>query len=399
MKIKDNIYGVGVFNPNMRISDIVVRTEFGTSYNAFAIIGKDRTVLIDTAHERFADEYIGNLGQALGAHHPDALILQHSEPDHSGTVERLLKLYPDIEVITSQAGSIYIKKITNNPTINLHIAGDGESYDLGGGEQLRFLSAPFLHWPDSMFTYYAAQKTVFTCDFLGCHYCELGIFDKNIKYRKYYDAAFINYYSAIFSPFKKHVLAGLDQLAPLDFDLICPSHGPLLTGASIAPACVKYREWSAPEQSGDKSVCIFYCSAYGYTRMLAEQIAAGIGASYKTELYDLTETPMEQCAARINECGAFLVGSPTLNRDAVPPIWSLLSSIDGINSRNKPCAAFGSYGWSGEAVPNIEARLNGLKCKIFGQNLKVQFRPSEAELAAAGKFGQDFAAWLGETLK
>jgi len=397
-KIRENIFSIGVLNPGMRVFDIIMRTDFGTSYNAFAVSGADRTVLIDTVHERFADEYFANLDELLGSRRPDALIIQHCEPDHTGTVEQLLRRYPGIEVLTTQAGAVNIKKITNDPSINLRVVADGETYDLGG-ERLRFISAPFLHWPDTMFTYDAARRVVFTCDFLGCHYCEPAVYDAAIKYPGAYEEAFHNYYIGVLSPFKKYVIAGLDKLDALDFDAVCPSHGPVLTGGRIAAAGAKYREWSAPAPVEAKSsVCVFYCSAYGYTKMLAERIADGIkeSAQYGVELYDLNETPPQHAAARINECGAFLIGSPTLNRDAVGPIWALLASIDGINSRNRPCAAFGSFGWSGEAVPNIEARLAGLKCKVFSQNLKVQFRPSGAELEAAEKFGQDFAAWLGE---
>ncbi|CDZ24095.1 Flavo-diiron protein FprA2 [[Clostridium] cellulosi] len=398
IKIKDGIYSVGVLNPNMRIFDVIMRTDYGTSYNSYLVKG-EKTALIETVHSKFFEEYIDNIKSVAELSSIDYVIMNHNEPDHSGSLVKLIEAVPDIKIITSKAGSIYLKHITGKKDIEVISVKDGDTLDLGGGKVLKFISAPFLHWPDSIFTWLENDKVVFTCDFLGCHYCEPGMFDSFVKYPKRFLDAFKLYYEAIFSPFKPYVLSGLEKLSALDAEYVCTSHGPILQkNGFLEKAKEYYLKWSTPEKRDNKLIPIFYCSAYGNTEKLAQSIKEGIKDVEKTadvETYDLNEADFDTCAKLINNCDAFLIGSPTINRDAVRPIWVLTASIDAINSKGKPCAVFGSFGWSGEAVPMITERLKSLKFKVFDQNFTCQFVPTNEVLQKAREFGQSFA----ETLK
>ncbi len=397
-KITGGIWSVGILNPNLRVFDIVMTTDYGTTYNSYLVKGSEKTALIECTHLSYFDRYLDNIRAVCDPSEIDYLILNHTEPDHAGGVARLLEINPNLEVIASQAGSIYLKGITNRTDFKLRVVKEGDSIDLGG-KTLRFLSAPFLHWPDSMFTWVEEDRTVFTCDFLGAHYCEPFTFDYHITYPEAYEIAFKGYYDAIFGPFPAYVRKGLERLKALDIEYACTSHGPVLTrNGRLSYTMEKYAEWSAPRAAGPKDVPVFYCSAYGNTRQLAKKIAEGIRAALpdaNVETFDLIKHPMAEMAARLNASDAFAIGSPTLNRDAVQPVWSLLSHVDAVNCAKRPVVLFGSYGWSGEAAANLKARLEGLKMSLFEEPFRVVFVPSEEDLKKAEEFGRRF----GESLR
>jgi flavorubredoxin len=394
IKIKENIYSVGVLNPNMHIFDVIIKSDYGTSYNAY-LIKSEKNVLIETVHPRFCDEYFENIASVIDIGKIDYVIMNHCEPDHSGSLARLIELAPQIQVLASQAGSIYLKSITNKPDLRIRAVKDGETLDIGGGKVLRFLSAPFLHWPDSMFTWLESDKVVFTCDFLGTHYCEPRMFDSRVIYKNKYENAFQGYYNAIFGPFKPYVLKGLEKLSPLDADFVCTSHGPVLTkGGFLEEAKVRYFQWSTPAPREKTYIPLFYCSAYGNTAQLAVEISKGISSvlhEAKVEAFDINENDIGQLELKINESDAFMLGTPTINRDAVAPVWRLASSIDAVNAKGRRCAVFGSYGWSGEGVPMVSDRLRSLKLDVFEEGFTCRFVPSDEEAAAAFEFGKRFA--------
>ena len=397
-QIREGIYGVGALNPAMRVFDIVMETDYGTSYNSYLVQGQDKTALIDVCHRSFFEPYLQNIREVCDPKSIDCIVLNHNEPDHTGALAQLLpELKDHVPVYVSQAGSIYIKAITNRQDLNLHVVKDGETLDLGG-KTLRFISAPFLHWPDSIFTYLAEDKVVFTCDFLGAHYAEPYTFDFNMAYPEKYEKALRGYYDAIFGPFPKYVQAGLQKLDALDFDMVLPSHGPVLTtGTMLETVLARYRAWSAPAQRGKKLAAVFYTSAYGNTKRLAVEVMQGIresGREVELRFCDIIEHPMAEMRALLNECDAFAVGTPTINRDAVPPVWELLAGMDAINSAKRPCAVFGSYGWSGEGTGNVAARLQSLKCALVDEPLRITFVPTQEDLEKARALGAALAAAL-----
>lgn len=395
-KVINDVYSVGVLNPTLRIFDVVMATEFGTTYNSYIVKGSEKTALIDTAHLDFFEAYIENLKEVCELSTIEYLVMNHNEPDHSGSIVKLLELMPNLKIVTSQAGSIYLKNIVNHDNMNIIIAKDGDVIDLGD-KTLQFVSAPFLHWPDSMFTYLKEEKILFSCDFFGAHYCETRLFDYQMlpKRKPAYDDALLNYFNAIFSPFKPYVAKGLEKIKDFEINYACTSHGPILTKEGFLPDVMKkYAKWCAPVVREQKIIPLFYCSAYNNTELLAKAIAEGVSEilpTAKVDCYDLNEHKMSDMAAFLNTSDAFLIGSPTINKDAVPPIWVLLSHIDAINIAKRPVAIFGSYGWSGEAFKNIRLRFDGLKTKTFEQDFKVVFVPSAEDLKNAKQFGREFA--------
>lgn len=394
-RITDKIYSVGVQNPDLRIFDIVMETKYGTSYNSYIVKGDD-VALIEASHADFKGEYEANIREVADPAKIKYIVLNHTEPDHSGALADLLRLCPDATVLATAVALNYLKNIVNEPFKSRPVK-DGEVLDLGG-VTLTFTVAPLLHWPDSMFTYCAEEKVLFSCDVFGSHYSSEKVFDKDVENVDGYKEAFKGYYDAIFGPFKPFVIAGTAKIAKYPFETVCPSHGPVLTKNGLLPYVLDcYKNWSKPVKNAVKTIPVFYCSAYGCTSKLAEAIAEGVKEvipDAACETYNLIENDMSEMRAKINSCDACAIGSPTLNSDAVPPVWDLLAGVDAINSRKKPVAVFGSYGWSGEAVPNVIARVSGLKMAVVGEGLKVCFVPTAADIESAKEYGRQLAGAL-----
>lgn len=382
VELKKGVYWVGVRNPELRVFDIIMTTEKGTTYNSYLIVD-EKITLVDTVKDGYQDEFLSNIRSIIGDRKIDYLVVQHTEPDHSGSLRKIFETYSDIVVYASKPALINIKEITN-----MDFNGVEAKDELNIGERtLKFISAPFLHWPDTIFTYSEHDKVLFTCDGFGCHYCdEKSIFNDEVGDFSY---EFEYYYDVIMGPFKKYVLSAIDKIKNIEFDMICTSHGPVLR-KDIQHFIKKYEEWSkAGIYQEEKSAVIAYVSAYGYTKEIAENIKHGLeenGAN--VYLYDISESDISEIVEKIERAKALIVGSPTINQDAVKPVWDLLSLVCPINNRGKIGVAFGSYGWSGEAVPMLTDRLKGLKFCIDIEPLKVKFKPSDDDIKKARELGK-----------
>lgn len=391
LELKDNIYYVGAINPNLRVFDIIMKTDYGTTYNAYLVKG-EKTALVETVHDRYRAVMTDSIREICDPSEIDYVVFNHTEPDHSGSVDEIIKANPEVTIVGSAAAIKNITNVTNGEFKSMTVK-NGDSLDLGDGIVMEFISAPNLHWPDSIFTYIPARKTVFTCDFLGSHYCEPLITDDEITYPEAYDAAFAYYYAAIFGPFPKFVRDGLAKLAPLDIEMVCCSHGPVLK-KGIKRAMEKYAEFAAPREQ-KRSAAIFYVSAYGYTEKAAERYAAKLTAlGVEAKCYNVIKHDMSELSAAISDAGGLVFGSPTINRDALKPIWDVLSVVDAITNRGKPFGVFGSYGWSGEACAMLEARAEGLGLKKAHDAYKWTLKPSEDDLKKIDELAESFAAAL-----
>lgn len=392
-KITNNIYSVGVLNPSLRIFDIVMRTDFGTSYNSYIVKGSEKTALVEVSHSEFFEQYLNNIKEVCDPSEIDYIVVNHCEPDHSGALRDVLKLCPKAIIVSTVVGANYLKNITNIQELNLQRVKENDIIDLGN-LTIKFIPSPFLHWPDTMFSYCEEERVLFSCDMFGCHYTEAYVLDKYIISDKSYDTALKGYYDAIFGPFKPYVLKGLEKIKTLNFDYICTSHGPILTkGVKLESVIDKYTEWSTPKEKGESCIPIFYCSAYGNTKMLAESLCDGANKvdGVSSKAYDINDNDMSDLSALINESDAFMLGSPTINSDAVEPVWSLINSIDVINNKKRKALVFGSYGWSGEGIPNLIERLKGIKNDVYNEGLKVCFVPTEEDLKNCIDLGEEFA--------
>lgn len=391
IKAMDDLWWVGVEDHDLRVFDIVMHSDWGTSYNAYAVRGSEGVALFETVKEKFFGEYLANLKEVCSLDEVRYIVVGHTEPDHSGSLEKLLELTPNATVVGSATAITFLKEIVNKPFASRAVK-DGETIDLGG-RTLSFLSVPFLHWPDSMYTYIPEMKALFTVDSFGCHYADDRVFNDLIDGD--FTEAYKYYFDCIMGPFKPFVLKALDKIKGLDIQFIGNGHGPVLR-TDIPKYLEMYRAWATPVvvPADERRVAIAYVSAYGYTRQLAGVIADALaeGGVKHVELYDLVECDLETARAAVQSADGFLLGSPTLVGDALPPIYEMLVGLNPIIHKGKPAGAFGSFGWSGEAVPKLTAQMQAIGLKLPVEGLKVRFKPSEAQLAEARQFGLDFAA-------
>ncbi|HNX92444.1 MAG TPA: FAD-dependent oxidoreductase [Syntrophomonas sp.] len=389
LEIKENIYSVGVQNPDLRVFDIVMTTEYGTSYNAYLVKGAEKTCLIETVKDRYFDEYIANLQQVVKLEDIDYLIMNHTEPDHSGSVKQLADKIPGLTVMGSATALKFLKEITNSK-LNSRELNHGDELDLGG-KTLQFISAPFLHWPDSMYTFIKEDKILFSCDSFGCHYSDPRMFNDVIE--KDFTDAYKYYFDMIMGPFKPYILEALEKIKDLDIEIICPGHGPILR-QNLDYYYDLYRQWATPPAADDDErpkIVMAYVTAYGYTETISKSVVEGLEmiAEFNVKKFNLVDDPVSAVLEALSGAEGLLIGSPTINGDTLPPIWELLTHLSPIVHSDLVAAAFGAYGWSGEAVPNIEARLNSLRMKVL-PGLRINFKPSEANLEEAFAFGMDF---------
>ncbi|MGC8610084.1 MAG: FprA family A-type flavoprotein [Thermoplasmata archaeon] len=389
IEIKPNIYFVGVKNPEMRIFDVFFKTERGTTYNSYLIVGKEKVALIDTVKEPFKDEFIKNIEEIIPLEKINYVITLHHEPDHSGALKYILEK-SNAKVVISKTAGLFLKQILHKD-VNPMLVGDNDKINLGD-LTIEFIQAPFLHWPDTMFAYVPERNILFTCDFLGAHFSDNSIYnDESIDF----SYAFEHYYKIIMRPFKDYVLQAIRKIENKRIDMIAPSHGMILRKDPWKYVEL-YKTWSTPKPREFKRALIFYASPYGGTGRLANSIAAGLVESgVHVELFDLAGTVIDDSLLELIEnSDALIVGSATLNGDAIKPVWDLLSSLTTINLRNKIGFAFGTFAWSGEAPKLIENRLKDLKLKVPETFIRAGIIPTEDDLRIAKEAGKRLAQYI-----
>lgn len=390
-EIQKGLIWVGALDPKLRVFDIIMHTPYGTTYNSYAVIGSEKIVLFETVKAQFFDQYIQRLKEAnIDLQNVDYLVVSHTEPDHAGSVEKIIDMCPNITILASPIAIKYLKKVTNK-AFNYKEVGDSSSISLGD-KTLKFISAPFLHWPDTIYTYIPEMQTILTCDSFGAHYCTNNIFDDSVENYDHYMDALKYYYDCIFGPFKSYMLKAIYKINDLELNYICPGHGPVLR-RDIQKIISLYKDWSAPSSKNAKpKVVICYVSAYGYTANLAEKISEALCSdnNIETKVYNVINFDKNEILNEISTADGILFGTPTINSDMLEPIRELLTHLNPIVHGGKVAAAFGSYGWSGEGVPNTESRLKELKMNVLTPSLKINFKPSEDELKQAYDFGCAF---------
>lgn len=389
MKIADNVYYVGVSNPTLRVFDIIMCTEYGTTYNSYLVKGADKTALIDGAHKGFEANFQENVEAITDFANIDYMVVNHTEPDHSGAIRLVIEKNPDIVVYGTAACLKNLDNIVRLP-FNRVAVKDGDTLELGG-KTLTFCVSPNIHWPDTMMTYLAEDKILFSCDFLGAHFAEPTMYVHKAYKKELYEKEFKVYYDAIMGPFAKFVIRALDRIKDLDIALVCPSHGPMIMGGDIQVAMDTYRKWATPEEKTYKTVAIYYVSAYGYTRQMCQYLAEKLEAKgLVVSAFDVIKTDAADIAAHLeDDCLVF--GSPTLNRAALKPVLDVISSIDAVGAAGRPYVTLGCFGWSGEACAQLNDRCNSIKMKQVGESVRSQFTPTDEVWAALDTLADQIA--------
>ena len=389
LELKKDIHWVGVLNAPLRVFDVVFETRFGTTYNSYLILAEKPT-LIDCVHEKFTPEYLNKLRSLINLKDICYIVVNHTEMDHSGALGHLLKEATNAQVISTRTAALFLKNILHRD-FKEKVVEDGEEISLGN-KKLKFIHAPYWHWPDTMFTYLEEDRILFPCDGFATHFCDERMFDDRLDD---FSEDFRHYYEHIMGPYRKKVLEAIEKLKKLDIQLIAPSHGPILR-TDPRKYINAYKDWSTPKKdTGKKQILIYYASMYGNTKKMAEAVAKGATTiNTEVKLIDAANASPEFMRCEIECADGILFGSPTINGDALRPLWDIIDIMFSVNVKGKKCATFGTYGWSGEATKLMDERLKGLKLNIVQSPLKVNFVPTDEDLRKCSIFGYEFAKSL-----
>ena len=383
VEIKPGLYWIGSEDPDLRVFDDLFPTEHGTSYNAYLLKGTTKTAIIDTVEHKNVDEYMDKVRSLVDPTTIDYIIVNHTEHDHSGSLAYLLEQAPQAVVYCTTAAKNFISHILQRP-ITCQTIKDGDTLDLGG-RTLRFITAPFLHWPDTMFTRLEEENVLFSCDAFAAHYWKVGhIFNDECED---FTSARHFYFDCIFRPFKDKVLAAVEKIRHDVIDMICPSHGPIIRKDPWR-VIQQFEEWSKPT-SQNKKIVILFLSPHGSTEKMAHAVARGASRdNIEVISYHINSLTAAELRNLMEEASALIFGIPTFNRDIAKPMWEVLAYLSTVKLKTNLAGVFGSYGWSGEACKMAEERLKSLGFKLVAETVRTTFSPSAEIVAKCEELGR-----------
>ncbi len=390
MNITADVKWIGILDYDIRTFDIVMHTTYGTTYNSYFINAEKKT-LVEVAKEKFSETYIRKLREVTNPAEIEYIILDHTEPDHSGSLQTILDLAPSATVVGSGSAIRYLEDIVNKPFLSM-VVKDGDTLDLGN-KTLKFISAPNLHWPDSMFTYLEEDKILFTCDVFGAHYCTSEIYS---DFGQQHSEAYKYYFDVIMKPYSRFMLKAIEKIKPLTLDFICPGHGPIHK-ENVSKAIGLSEKYASEymeivSEKNRMNILVAYVSAYGYTKDAAYLIAEGIleTEGVTVDVTDIENISLEELEAKIINADGLLVGSPTINQNTLPQVYQLFALLNPLRDKGKLAGAFGSYGWSGESPNIILENFRILKLKVFEETGSFKFSPENAKKEYLREFGRKF---------
>jgi flavorubredoxin len=383
MQIAEGIYSVGAVDWNIRDFH-GYSTDMGTTYNAFLILD-DKVTLVDTVKKEYADQLLDNISKIIDPRKIDYVISNHTEMDHSGGLPKIMhRIGEDKPLYVSKMGlknlSLHFQQKWNYKAVE-----NGEELSLGK-RTVTFLETRMLHWPDSMFTYVHEDKILFSSDAFGQHYAGPERFDDEIgeaiiPHAKKYFANILLLYSV-----KIQKLIESVKKQGLSFDMICPDHG-IIWRKNPSSIIDLYAKWSSHE-AGNRAVVI-YDTMWRSTEVMAESIVKGLSEEgIHARPMNLSKLHRSDVMTEVMDAKAVIVGSPTLNNNLFPSVSDFLTYMKGLRPKDKIGAAFGSYGWSGEAVRLINSELEAMKFDMVDPGLRIQYVPDQSGVEAGFQLGQ-----------
>ena len=386
VQVTEDVWWVGAIDWNIRDFH-GYRTGRGSTYNAYLVLA-DKITLIDTVKAPFREEMMERIASVVDPGKIEYIVSNHSEMDHSGSLPQVIAAVNPKKVFASVVGAKTLAELFPNPG-EITPVKDGETFSLGN-RTLTFLETRMLHWPDSMFTYLNEEQLLFSQDAFGMHYASLERFaDGCDPAALAYEAA--TYYANILLPYSPQVLKLIEKVksAKLSFKIIAPDHGPIWrkeTDAIIG----RYAEWAAQKPEG--RAVVVYATMWHSTERMARAISEGLAAGgLRVKVMSMDEVHRSDVMYELLCAGAVAVGSPTLNNHVLPNMADILTYMRGLKPRNMIAAAFGSYGWSGEAVREIEEVLTEMKLEKTGEGIRVKNVPDAEALSRCYDLGKDMA--------
>ena len=388
VELVPKVYWVGAIDWNMRDFH-GYRTEAGSTYNAYLILD-DKITLVDTVKKGFVPEMLTRISDIVDPEKITYIISNHVEMDHSGSLAEVVDRVKPEKIFCSPQGKAGLSR---------HFKADWPFVEVKTGTELSlgrynvaFLETPMLHWPDSMMTYLKEEQVLFSSDAFGAHLASSARFDDQLpQHPANYVYELKKYYANILMPMGTLITKLLKQVEEmgLKFKIIAPDHG-LMYRRNIEMVLEAYRRWAAGEV--EAKALVIYDSMWHSTEMLAQALIQGLmDAGVETQLHHLRRTHYSDIVAELLEAGLFFLGSPTLNNGIFPSVGQFLTYIKGLKPKNKAAAAFGSFGWSGQAVGIITEELKAMGLNIVHDGFRLKYIPDPEELAEIRALGERLA--------
>lgn len=369
--------------------DIEFGLQNGTTYNSYVIRG-EKTALVDTSHEKFRQLYLDALTGIIDPQTIDYLIISHTEPDHSGLVKDMLELAPQVVVVGAKVAIQFLEDLVHQPFERLQVK-NGDRLDLGNGHVLEFVSAPNLHWPDTIFTYDAKTQTLFTCDAFGMHYCSDSTYDEDLNA---IEADYRFYYECLMAPNARSVLGAMKRMEALPpVTTIATGHGPLLRH-HLTELTGRYQKWSQEQAKAETTVGVFYVSDYGYSDRLSQAIAHGITKTgIAVEMIDLRSADPQEVREAVEMVSGIVLGAPPAGNSAIAEaaVGTILAAANGKQS-------FGMFECGGGddlSIYPLRNQFKELGLKEIFPPILIKDTPTEGVYQQAEEAGTDLGQWLG----
>ncbi|MBR1931364.1 MAG: anaerobic nitric oxide reductase flavorubredoxin [Lachnospiraceae bacterium] len=392
-KITDKVTWVGKIDWELKhFHGDELSTNRGSSYNSY-LIRDQKTALIDTVWQPYDTEFVARLKEEIDLDRIDYIIMNHNEIDHSGALPELMREIPDTPIYCTAKGEAIIRGHYHQDWNFVNVK-TGDTLELGE-TTLTFIEATMLHWPDTMFTYMSGENILFSNDGFGQHFATETLYNDTVDASElYYEAE--KYYANILNPFSMMATKKVNEILAMNLPitLICPSHG-VIWKDEPTQIITKYLEWADAYQ--ENQVTIIYDTMWNSTRAMAEAIAAGIQSvdpMVRVKLMNAAKDDKSDIMTEVFRAKAVLVGTPTINNGYSFAIAGILELMKGLKFKKKKAAAFGSYGWSGEAVKQITEKLGTAGFEAVNDGYRTLWVPDQEQIEKCREFGAEFARAL-----
>lgn len=370
--------------------DIEFGLKNGTTYNSFIIRG-EKTALVDTSHEKFRQQYMETLTGEIDPKEIDYLIISHTEPDHSGLVKDVLALAPQAIVVGAKVAIQFLENLVHQPFERL-VVKNGDKLDLGNGHIIEFVSAPNLHWPDTIFSYDSKTQVLFTCDAFGMHYCSDSTFDDDLAA---VEEDYHFYYECLMAPNARSVLAAMKRMAELgEIGTVATGHGPLLRH-NVVELTGRYKKWSQAQAKAETTVAVFYTSDYGWSDRLSQAIAHGITKTgVAVEMMDLRIADLQEARELVGTAAGIVICSPPSSGTAAANAEAVINTILVAANNKQSFGLCESGGGDDVSIYPLRNKFKELGLKEAFPNILIKETPTEAIYQLCDEAGTDLGQWL-----